>query len=218
MIDLHTHILPGIDDGSKSLAQSLEMLRLEKAQGVTEVVLTPHYYPGESNPQEFLRRRGEAWQLLESALTPDLPKLRLGAEVQYFEGICNVPQIRDLRVQDTKLLLLEMPFGPWSSRMVRDVVELNQQPGVRVVLAHIERYLRDNAPYLEQLLDRGVLLQANVAFFCRWQTRSKAVHMLKAGQLRFLGSDCHDMKLRPPNWDELPDKVRQLLASRTFTV
>ena len=91
MIDFHTHILPGMDDGCKSVAERLWMLRQEQQQGVGTVVLTPHYYPWENSPEEFLARRSRAWENLRQQLPEDAPQLFLGAEVHYFEGSCGFP-------------------------------------------------------------------------------------------------------------------------------
>ena len=64
MIDFHSHILPGIDDGSKSVEMSIKMLRREAQQGISRVVATPHFYPQTDNPERFLRRRAEAERIL----------------------------------------------------------------------------------------------------------------------------------------------------------
>ena len=111
MIDLHTHILPQIDDGSQSVPESVSLLREERRQGVDTVFLTPHFYAEENCPVSFLKKRYRAWRKLEPYLFPGLPTVRLGAEVQYFEGICAVEDIRHLRIVGTDYLLLEMPFS-----------------------------------------------------------------------------------------------------------
>lgn len=211
MTDFHTHILPGIDDGSKSVRESLSMLREEAGQGIEEVILTPHYYAGENSPAEFLKRRYSAWKKLEPFLSPELPKLRLGAEVQYFEGICTVEDIRHLRIVGTDLLLLEMPFTRWTNRMVEDVFELNDSLGIQIVLAHIERYLRFQPKEVwQRLRDGGVWMQSNVSFFGGWKKRREAVGMLARGEIHLLGSDCHNMESRRPNWDQLPERAKAL--------
>lgn len=110
MIDFHTHILPGMDDGSKSVEESIWLLQEETRQGVDTVMLTPHYYADENSPVDFLRRRYAAWKRLSEAWCREFPKVRLGAEVQYFEGICGIEDIRHLRIVGTNFLLLEMPF------------------------------------------------------------------------------------------------------------
>lgn len=211
MIDFHTHILPEMDDGSGSTAESLALLRLEREQGVEQVVLTPHFYAGQNSPSEFLTRRQKSWQRLQSELTEGLPRLALGAEVQYFEGICSTEDLAKLRIEGTDLLLLEMPFSPWPERVAADVLTLQQRQGFQVVLAHIERYLTWQPETLwQQLREQGVWMQANVSFFSRWQTRRRALRMLERGEIQLLGSDCHNLKERAPNWVQLPERARRL--------
>lgn len=191
------------------------MLRAEARQGIDAVVLTPHYYANENSPVRFLERRQRAWNHLRPYLYPGLPELYLGAEVQYFEGICAVEDIRHLRMEDTEYLLLEMPFTKWSDRMIEDVLELNDQQDIRVVLAHIERYMPMQSKEIWQFLrEHGVLMQSNVSFFANWKTRHKALSMLKKGEIHFLGSDCHNKTNRPPNWDLLPEKAVQMAKDR----
>lgn len=212
MIDFHTHILPCVDDGSQSISESVTLLREEAKQGINTVVLTPHYYANERSPAEFLRRRNKAWNQLRPYLWPELPRVLFGAEVQYFEGICAVEDIYELRIEDTKYLLLEMPFSHWPDRVVEDVIELNEDPGTTVVLAHIERYLeKQSKDVWGYLRNCGVLMQSNVSFFENWKTRQKAMSMLSKGEIHFLGSDCHNKTTRRPNWSSLPDKAKDLL-------
>lgn len=211
MIDFHTHILPCIDDGSQSIQESVSLLREQRRQGIEAVVATPHFYANENTPASFLQKRNKAWKNLLPYLWPGLPGVHLGAEVQYFEGICSVEDIRDLRIEGTDLLLVEMPFTRWSDRMIDDVLDLNERDEMRVVLAHIERYMSKQPEGLwKELREHGILLQCNVSFFTNWKTRRSAMSMLKRGEIQFLGSDCHNMKSRRPNWDELPVKAREL--------
>lgn len=203
MIDIHTHLLPQMDDGSKSLMESLAMLRALADQGVSRVAATPHFYPGETSREEFLARRGAAAARLEEGLTPELPRIMLGAEVYYFEGIARAEAAEELRIQGTELLLVEMPFRAWTARMVDEVLDLNARRGMRVLLAHIERYLRFQKPEVWDVLEEaGVLFQSNASFFLDWKTRRKALRMLKAGRIHLLGSDCHNMTTRPPRLGE----------------
>ena len=79
MIDLHSHILPQVDDGSRSTEESLQMLTALAAQGVTDVAATPHFYASENGPDRFLARRARSWQQLRPHLTASLPRVHLGA-------------------------------------------------------------------------------------------------------------------------------------------
>lgn len=198
MIDIHSHVLPHMDDGSRSVEESLALLRLSAAQGIACVAATPHFYAEDNSPAEFLKRRAASATELKAQWEPGLPRLLLGAEVCCFEGMSRVSELDALRMEGTELLLLEMPFRPWTDRLVREVLAIQARSGVTVVLAHVERYLPGQADAWDILTDAGVLTQCNASFFLRWQTRRKAVRLLNQGRIHFLGSDCHNMAIRPP--------------------
>lgn len=200
MIDIHTHILPGMDDGSSSLEESLAMARESARQGVRLLAATPHFYATQEDPNSFLRRREKSLALLESAWQDSFPTLLVGAEVRYFDGISRVEKIAHLTLDHTRILLLEMPFTSWSRRMVEEVVELQRSRGLQVLLAHVERYLKDqDGQVWETFRQNGVWMQCNANFFLRWQTKRKAQALFKKGEIQMLGSDTHNMTSRPPN-------------------
>ena len=200
MIDIHSHILPGMDDGSSSLEESLSMARESARQGVRLLAATPHFYATQEDPNSFLRRREKSLALLESAWQDSFPTLLVGAEVRYFDGISRVEKIAHLTLDHTRILLLEMPFTSWSGRMVDEVLELQRSRGLQVLLAHVERYLKDqNGQVWETFRQNGVWMQCNANFFLRWQTKRKAQALFKKGEIQMLGSDTHNMTSRPPN-------------------
>lgn len=200
MIDIHTHILPGMDDGSVSLEESLAMAKESARQGVRLLAATPHFYATQEDPNSFLRRREKSLALLESAWQEGFPTLLVGAEVRYFDGISRVEKIAHLTLDHTRILLLEMPFTSWSRRMVEEVVELQRSRGLQVLLAHVERYLKDqDGQVWETFRQNGVWMQCNANFFLRWQTKRKAQALFKKGEIQMLGSDTHNMTTRPPN-------------------
>lgn len=200
MIDIHTHILPGMDDGSSSLEESLAMAKESARQGVRLLAATPHFYATQEDPNSFLRRREKSLALLESAWQDSFPTLLVGAEVRYFDGISRVEKIAHLTLDHTRILLLEMPFTSWSGRMVDEVLELQRSRGLQVLLAHVERYLKDqNGQVWETFRQNGVWMQCNANFFLRWQTKRKAQALFKKGEIQMLGSDTHNMTTRPPN-------------------
>lgn len=200
IVDFHTHILPGMDDGSADPAESAAMLAEEARQGVDLVVLTPHFYATENSPRQFLARRSAAYQRLMQVVRPEFPQLRLGAEVQYFEGMSRAESLDGLTVEGTPLLLLEMPFSRWPSRTVSEVLELNDRQGMQVVLAHVERYLpMQHEEAWRTFAENGVLMQASASAFRSWGKRRKIRSMMRDGMIQFFGSDCHNMDDRPPN-------------------
>lgn len=213
MTDFHMHVLPEMDDGSKSVEMSLGMLERSYACGVETVAATSHFYAWENSPQKFLARRGSAYERLREAAEgrEDLPRVLLGAEVCFFDGVSGMDELEELCLEGTDLLLLEMPFTRWTERMLREV-ETIQRGGLLPVAAHIERYL-DFQPraMLNEFFDLGVYIQCNASFFLDRRAR-RALKMFRAGEIRFLGSDAHNLSSRPPNLGGAAEALRKKLG------
>ena len=206
MIDFHSHILPGMDDGASSPEESVAMLEMSAGQGVNHIFATSHFYPYEEDPSSFLRRRREACRELlafsegRDRSTP-LPEIHLGAEVYYFPGISTCEDIVPLALGETKLLLVEPPMIPFSSSMLDEIEEIGPNLGLIPVIAHLDRYcrfLRDNTLF-DLLSERRVLIQVNASFFLHRDSRRLAMEMLEKSRFQILGSDCHNTTTRAPN-------------------
>ncbi len=217
MIDFHSHILPGIDDGSGSVKESVRMLEALASQGVDTVVASSHFYATERTLSRFLQRRGEAMEKLSSALKPGMPRILLGAEVLYFPGVSRMEELPQLCIEGTDILLLEMPFTAWTEAMTREVHDLAYQGRVQVMLAHIERYYADQpVDVWDAFLDEGILMQSNADFFVRWKTRRKALRLLREGRIHLLGTDCHNMEERAPHMDGAMRQIRRHLGEEAL--
>lgn len=211
MTDFHTHILPKMDDGSSSVRESCMMLEQERRFGIDSVVLTPHFYANQNSPGRFLERRQTSWNRLQEALRTDVPQLLLGAEVQYFPGICQCDRLADLTVSGTKFLLLEMPFHRWDNQVMQDVYYLAQCSGLRIVLAHVDRYYADQPHEIwQELSNEGIFMQLNASAFHGFVQRRRYMQFLRNGWVQMLGSDCHNMDARRPNWDLVPEGAAEL--------
>ena len=215
IIDMHCHILPGVDDGARDVETSLAMLEASRAQGVQYMVATPHFYATRDRVDTFLDRRREAWETLKPRMDADYPGIMLGAEVAFFRGISRAERLEALKIEGTDCLLLEMPFRPWSEDDVDEVSEILEKRGYTIILAHIERYLamRGNADYIGNLLELPVLAQINAESLLDWRQRGKLIKMVRNGQVHLLGSDCHGIHHRPPNLGE----GREILRKKTGT-
>lgn len=200
MIDWHTHMLPKMDDGSRDAAESISLLKMLSQQGVDTVVATPHFLANDESVDVFLKRRKNAFDQLQTQLPEDAPKIVLGAEVKYYQGIGRMSELEKLCIEGSKLLLLEMSMSRWTEYTVRELVELSGSRDVTLLLAHVERYwkLQSNDTW-ERLYDSGILMQVNASFFTGIGTRRRALQMLKDGAVQFIGSDCHNVTSRPPN-------------------
>jgi len=215
MMYLHSHILPEMDDGSKDPQMSRQMLDSMQLQGVRTVVATPHFYASRDLPEAFLERRQRAAQLLGDP-APGQPRVILGAEVAYFDGMGRSEQVlRQLQLGSSGLLLVEMPFGEWNKRILREVCDLPLQTGLTPVLAHVDRYRRrDQFPAaMEELLDCGVLFQCNADSFLQFGSRGWALKLLRQGLVHFLGSDAHNLTTRKPNLGEAARVIEKKLGA-----
>lgn len=201
--DFHSHILPGIDDGSASVEESIAMLAAEAEQGIAHVVATPHFYANYDNPERFLKRRREAEERLrrEMANHPGLPEVSVGAEVYFFSGISDSDILNQLTISEKRCILIEMPHSPWTASMYRELEDIWVKQGLTPVIAHIDRYIGPFRTFgiPERLADLPVIVQANADFFLDRRTSRMALRMLKEDRIQLLGSDCHNMRSRKPN-------------------
>lgn len=201
--DLHTHILPGVDDGAKSLSEARELVRLAWMNGTRTLFLTPHYRGVyKRNTPEALR---EAFAGFSQTIREEFPGMRLclGNEI-YYES--NAPerltQGRILSLQDSDYVLLEFSYATPRSRVIAGVDEM-LRCGFVPIIAHAERYrvFCTDDTLVDEVLDMGALIQLNadsvmgrhglrVRHFCR--------RLLKQRKAHFIASDAHDAQKRPP--------------------
>ena len=216
MIDFHTHILPAVDDGSQSTEESLKMVTSLKSQGVNTAVATPHFYADEDNPRRFGKRRTEAIGKLTDTLKSNSVDFEIvpGAEVAYFEGISDCEEILDMKIGDTPVMLIEMPFSTWSQRMLNELDGIYYKNGTIPLLAHLDRYIRmfNQKKLADKLSGLPVLVQVNTSFFLDKKYSKLAFSMLTKGQIHVVGSDCHNMESRKPNMDEAMQVIEKSLG------
>lgn len=215
MIDVHTHILPNLDDGSKGAGESVAMLRSIRREGVDAVVATPHFYAKNESIEQFLIRREKSMAQLQERIwyypNTKIPKVLLGAEVYYFVGISKAENLEQLTIEGTNILLLEMPFTTWNSEILREIEEIQRHRKLRVMIAHIERYLSiyGNRNYIEELLESDVLIQISTSALISWKTRRKMIQLIRLKYIHALGSDAHNMSSRKPDWDKTMPILRR---------
>lgn len=195
--DVHSHFIPGIDDGSQNLEQSMELLRAMHELGYRKVITTPHSMAdGYKNSPEIIL--GGLQKLRAEVLRQGL-EMEVDAAAEYYldhELEKKVAEQTVLTFGD-RLLLFELPFIS-EPQMLLSLVFQMQTQGYRPVLAHPERYgfwHNDFSKY-ERLKDRGVLFQLNlVALSGAYgpKAREIAERLIDAGAYELLGSDCHNM-------------------------
>lgn len=213
MIDWHSHILPEMDDGSRSVAESIAIINVQASQGVKTIIATPHFYADDETVESFLNRREKAFACLSSKLPQNSPEIRLGAEARYYQGISRMKNLHSLKIEGTKLLLLEMPVARWTESVVRELLELSGKGNLKIVLAHVERYMRfQSSGVLERLIESGIMMQVNASFFTTFTSKRKALFLLQKGNIHMVGSDCHNMTSRSPKIGKAFETIRRKLG------
>lgn len=201
MVDFHSHILPGIDDGSRNAEQTANMLEEMRKQNIEIVVATPHFDMRLENVDSFLARRDVSVSKLPDE-SSDFPKVIIGTEV-FCCGIdfSKIEKIDRLCIGKTDYMLVETYFDKLDEGFVRNMRNLMFERNITPILAHTERYyfIGKNSSIIHQLALEGMILQMNAESFIKRSTRNKAFKLLKRETIGLLGSDCHDMKRRPPN-------------------
>lgn len=217
MIDFHSHFLPKMDDGSSSVEESIEMLQTSFSQGIDTMVGTSHFYAFKESPDSFLQRREKALSRLPTEIE-NAPRILLGAEVYYFDGMSHTDDLKRLTLQGTDYILVEMPFVPWSSNMVSEVLKIRDRLHLKPYMAHIERYIKFNKKndYIEELMREGLIIQSNASFFLNFSTGHKALKMLKNNEIQLLGSDTHNMSSRKPDLGPALEKIEKKLGSEVL--
>ena len=203
MIDIHTHILPGVDDGSKDVEESIKMLGILSAQGVDTVVATPHFYIEMTDAKTFLEKRNMAAEMLEEKLNSadfERPRIALGAEVQFYNELHMLDELEDLCINGTNYILVEMPFIEWTERTYQVLEQMCVNRDVVPVIAHLERYreFKKNPETAIWLKELGALVQINSESLYERSTRRSALKMIKNELVAFIGSDAHNTTTRPP--------------------
>ncbi len=186
IIDFHSHILPGADHGSSSVETSIYQLDQAHSHGISRVIATPHFYPHKHTVKAFLERRNAAYELLKSKYNGEV-EIRLGAEVMLCEGLDSLPVLDKLFIHGTNTLLLELPYDVFKDEYcvaVKNMVE----KGIDVVLAHADRYPKEN---IEKLLKCGARLQLNVSSLCKLFKRRELFAWIDDKKVIALGSDIH---------------------------
>ncbi|MBE6720374.1 MAG: hypothetical protein E7571_06945 [Ruminococcaceae bacterium] len=207
LVEMHCHIIPGIDDGSQDIETSLRMIERLKEQGAKKIVLTPHYYSDTISLDDFLRRRDRAFNALMNELPSGYPTLYPAAEVYISPYLFNNDNIDDLRIANSNYVLIEHPFSsPFGEGEYDRLMNLYCDYGVRPVLAHIERYraLMEDKYKLDDLIEMGCLPQVNISTFADAPRgiRKKLFKYLETGRVLLIGSDAHNLTSRPPEYED----------------
>lgn len=204
IIDVHSHILPGLDDGAKNLEQSKKMLDIAAEQNIHKIIATPHFMPEHKNPskekvlekltklQEYSDRQGYGITLLP------------GQEIYYHEEVPDLlEEGKIITLANSDYVLVE--FSPMDDfRYIRNSLAQIQNVGFKPIIAHVERYeniCRKPFNKLKELRDMGVMIQVNMASVegkMGKKLQKSVLSMMKKQYVDLLGTDAHSDGSRAP--------------------
>jgi protein-tyrosine phosphatase len=199
IVDIHSHLLPNLDDGAESMEQSLEMLVEFQNLGYKKLITTPHimtdFFP---NTAQNIRKRFEE---LNTYLKGKNINIKIGIAAEYYldEGLIEKLQNKEeILTFGKNYLLFETPFLN-EPAFLKEFIFLAQSRGYIPVMAHPERYqyLHKNHTFIHELKERGALFQININSLSGYYSKeSKDIckFLIKEKLISFLGSDCHNMK------------------------
>lgn len=191
MLDLHCHILPGIDHGAQNLNQARQMLAAAKEQGITRIVATPHVYSADFD-------RSKARHACET-LRPYAQQMNIELVLGYEFNISaldyeHLERASAFCIDGTNTLLLEMPFDLWPPHWKHIFYDL-QARGMEIILAHPERYraVQSNLQILEKLAQMDVMFQVDVPqSLRRFSKQNKVLRtLIDMDRLHYAASDAH---------------------------
>ena len=216
LFDIHCHILPGIDDGSSSMEETIEMVLMAEEQGIKKVIATPHY-SGQfknDNPEKIRRLCQETEEQIRKKTGKEFT-VYPGQEIFYADGVIDKLNRGELlTMAGSDYVLLEFhPQVPYSLiyQVVREMLMNQYLP----ILAHVERYgvLREKGK-IEELIEAGAYIQVSYHSLCgKWyaETPRWCKKMLKNGNVHFLATDMHSPRSRRPKAAEAMEWIEKHL-------
>ncbi len=219
MIDIHSHILPGVDDGAKDMATALEMARMAVDDGIKKMIATPHLFRGSDSASGFEEIEKARKEFTEVLKENDIPlELLVGAEVHISHNL--IDEIRDHRrflvLNQSRYMFIEFPSEHVFSGAKDLVFELMTE-GIIPIIAHPERnsVFRRNPNFLYELLEMGVLSQVNQGSFngiYGTHVQEAVFRFLELGYVHFLATDCHNTWIIPPRLSEALKKAAGVIG------
>lgn len=219
MIDFHSHILPEIDDGAKSMSEALDMLRTSFNAGVEKIVLTPHcYYTEDADIKGFIRKRNEKYRLLKKeteGCAHPLPEMLLGCELHLDKRHTDCRYLKELAIEGCDYILLELPSDRWSTEIFDAIYSITLS-GLRPIIAHIDRYFFTHKKDFHNLYSLDLTYQVNCDSFLMPGIKKQMPYFFEAGAIHLLGSDMHNLSSRTTHMAECKKIITSKYGSEYY--
>jgi len=209
MVDIHTHILPNLDDGSQSIKESLELLQMMSDQGITKIFATPHFYPEFDNLYDFNKAVTKALNSLNTTVSRynNLPEIYIGCEMLYYPGIGDCDTLTTFCYELSSVLLLELNPKSIDTHLFEDILKIKNIQKITPIIAHVERYANDKnfSKLIRFIKKENIPTQINANSVLENDTYKIIKKLIKKNVITYIASDTHSLDKRPP-------KIKEALA------
>lgn len=215
-VDIHSHILPNIDDGAKDIIETKKMLKIAEQQGIRHLIATPHYIMDNNNYD--IAKLSEVFNDIKKYIQENNIDIHLyvGNEILLESGIeLHFQDKRVMTLGDSRYVLVEVPNN-WNWQMLSNWIYNIKQLEYIPVIAHIERFIEDKEDMLKlkELIEQGCYTQVNSNSIISSNKKIKKLtkKLLVNNYVHFIGTDAHSSNRRPPNIEEAYNKSCKLIG------
>tara|TARA_Y100000814_G_scaffold267197_1_gene221484 strand:+ start:997 stop:1806 length:810 start_codon:yes stop_codon:yes gene_type:complete len=203
MIDFHNHIIPGVDDGAKTIEMSIDMLKEASSQGITEVVSTIHFqHPkmdGKNTNYSFIKNKCNELQEALDANNINI-KIHIAAEVFYLPNLTKILDNPLVTIGDGKFMLIEFQTKVLPPNYLSELFKL-QKTGITPIIAHPERYfpVQKDCELCLDWMNRGFVMQLDCGSMLGHfgsKCREISMELIRSGCIQLIGSDAHNNRVR----------------------
>lgn len=220
MIDCHSHLIFGVDDGAQNIEESLKMINQYMNAGYTGVICTSHYYPGKYDFDK--KKYNEHFNLLDFYIKKNKINFKIftGNEIHISENTLNVIKYKKAyTLANSNYVLIELPFTAEIKNLKDFAYDLIVN-GYTPILAHAERYriAQENFDYLRELADFGVLIQMNLSSLKDEGSKvfNLSEKLLRSQMVSLASTDAHSSTWRSPDTREYLKKLKEMVSDEYF--
>ncbi|MBQ8827892.1 MAG: hypothetical protein IJZ90_01965 [Clostridia bacterium] len=207
-VDFHSHILPGVDDGSQSVEETICMLEMIKEQSCEEkhyIAATPHFKEDtvtEKVIDSFIRRRDDAYKKVKDVSKISNLSIILGAEVALNRSVAECPDLKKLCMGNSNILLIELPGLPYKPWMYEFIQKIRYEHGLIPMIAHFERYMGlYTQKDFEEIFDLpDAIFQFTSSNLTVRKLRKFILPVVRSELPVVMGTDCHNKDRRSPDY------------------
>ena len=221
MIDMHSHIIPTVDDGSRSVQETFNMINEAKKSGFTDIIMTSHFLLDHYEPaaQEIVFWKNKFQEVLESKNIG--VTLHSGMEIYITNKLEElIKEKKVLTLGNSRYMLIELPLST-TVNCLDYILYFLQSISIKPIIAHPERYkcVQDDPEIVQDYIDKGALIQCNYGSILELygkKAKQTVKILLKRNQVDFLGSDCHKEKTIYPIIPKAIKKIKKIIGNDNF--